>query len=53
LKIDAGTRISSHVVINGPTVIWQKQSEFFQFSSLGEVPAEKKYKGEPTFTRDW
>lgn len=47
VKIDAGTRISSHVAINGPTVIG-KNNQIFQFSSLGEAPQDKKYKGEPT-----
>lgn len=47
VKIDAGTRIASHVTINGPSVIG-KNNQIFQFSSLGEVPQDKKYKGEPT-----
>lgn len=47
VKIDAGTRIASHVVINGPTTIG-KNNQIFQYSSLGEAPQDKKYKGEPT-----
>lgn len=47
VKIGAGTRVSSHVAINGPTVIG-KNNQIFQFSSLGEAPQDKKYKGEPT-----
>lgn len=47
VKIGAGTRISSHVAINGPTIIGQN-NQIFQFSSLGEAPQDKKYKGEPT-----
>ncbi|MFZ3088376.1 MAG: acyl-ACP--UDP-N-acetylglucosamine O-acyltransferase [Methylotenera sp.] len=47
VKIDAGTRISSHVAINGPTIIG-KNNQIFQFSSLGQAPQDKKYKGEPT-----
>lgn len=47
VKIDAGTRIASHVTINGPSIIG-KNNQIFQFSSLGEVPQDKKYKGEPT-----
>ena len=47
VKIDAGTRVANHVTINGPTVIG-KNNEIFQFSSLGEVPQDKKYKNEPT-----
>lgn len=47
VKIDAGTRIASHVVINGPSIIG-KNNQIFQYSSLGEAPQDKKYKGEPT-----
>jgi UDP-N-acetylglucosamine acyltransferase len=47
VKIDAGTRVASHVTINGPSRIG-KNNQIFQFSSLGEVPQDKKYKGEPT-----
>lgn len=47
VKIDAGTRVASHVTINGPSIIG-KTNQIFQFSSLGEVPQDKKYKGEPT-----
>lgn len=47
VKIDAGTRILSHVSISGPTTIG-KNNQIFQFSSLGEAPQDKKYKGEPT-----
>lgn len=47
VKIDVGTRVASHVVINGPTVIG-KNNHIFQYSSLGEAPQDKKYNGEPT-----
>lgn len=47
VKIDAGTRILNHVSISGPTTIG-KNNHIFQFSSLGEAPQDKKYKGEPT-----
>ena len=47
VKIDAGTRILNHVSIGGPTTIG-KNNHIFQFSSLGEAPQDKKYKGEPT-----
>lgn len=47
VQIDSGTWIGSHVVINGPTRIG-KDNRIFQFNSLGEVPQDKKYKGEPT-----
>lgn len=47
VKIDADTRILNHVSISGPTTIG-KNNQIFQFSSLGEAPQDKKYKGEPT-----
>jgi len=47
VKIDAGTKIAGHVIINGPTTIG-KNNQIFQYSSLGEAPQDKKYKGEPT-----
>jgi len=47
VRIDAGTRISGHVSINGCTTIG-KNNQIFQFSSLGEVPQDKKYRDEPT-----
>lgn len=47
VKIDANTRVANHVTINGPTIIG-KNNQIFQFSSLGEVPQDKKYKDEPT-----
>jgi UDP-N-acetylglucosamine acyltransferase len=39
--------IGPHVVINGPTTIG-KNNKFFQFSSIGEVPQDKKFAGERT-----
>jgi len=47
VKVDAGTKIGSHVVLQGPTTIG-KNNQIFQFSSLGELPQDKKYAGEPT-----
>jgi UDP-N-acetylglucosamine acyltransferase len=47
VRIDAGTRIAGHVIINGPTTIG-KNNHIFQYSSLGEAPQDKKYKDEPT-----
>lgn len=47
VKIGAGTHIAGHVIINGPTIIG-KNNHIFQYSSLGEAPQDKKYKGEPT-----
>jgi UDP-N-acetylglucosamine acyltransferase len=45
--IGAGSRIASHVVIKGPTVIG-KNNQIFQFSSVGEDTPDLKYNGEPT-----
>ncbi len=47
VEIDAGTNIGPHVVISGHTRIG-KNNRIFQFSSLGEIPQDKKYAGEPT-----
>ena len=47
VEIAAGTRIDSHVVINGPTVIG-KNNHIYQFASIGDDPQDKKYAGEPT-----
>ncbi|MBI5436673.1 MAG: acyl-ACP--UDP-N-acetylglucosamine O-acyltransferase [Nitrosomonadales bacterium] len=47
VEIGAGTVIGPHVVINGHTRIG-KNNRIFQFSSLGEIPQDKKYAGEPT-----
>ena len=45
--IEAGTRIGPHVVIGAHTRIGARNT-FFQFSSIGEAPQDKKYKDEPT-----
>jgi UDP-N-acetylglucosamine acyltransferase len=47
VEIGAGTEVGPHVVIQGPTRIGE-QNKFFQFSSIGEAPQDKKYNGEPT-----
>jgi UDP-N-acetylglucosamine acyltransferase len=47
VKINAGTRVAGHVIINGPTTIG-KNNHIFQYSSLGEAPQDKKYRDEPT-----
>lgn len=47
VEIDEGCWIGPHVVINGPTRIG-KENQIFQFSSIGEMPQDKKYSGEPT-----
>ncbi|MBN2865511.1 MAG: acyl-ACP--UDP-N-acetylglucosamine O-acyltransferase [Thiotrichales bacterium] len=45
--IGAGTILEAHVVIQGPTQIGEN-NHFFQFSSIGAAPQDKKYAGEPT-----
>src|SRR4051812_39708729 len=47
VEIGAGTWIGPHVVINGHTRIGSG-NRIYQFSSIGEVPQDKKYAGEPT-----
>jgi UDP-N-acetylglucosamine acyltransferase len=47
VKIGAGTVIGPHVVIDGHTTIG-RDNRFFQFSSIGGAPQDKKYAGEPT-----
>lgn len=47
VKIGAGSWIGPHVVINGHTTLGER-NRVFQFSSLGEIPQDKKYAGEPT-----
>lgn len=47
VEIGAGTVVGPHVVISGHTRIG-RDNRIFQFSSLGEIPQDKKYKDEPT-----
>jgi UDP-N-acetylglucosamine acyltransferase len=47
VEIGAGTIIGPHVVVDGHTRIG-KGNRIFQFSSIGEIPQDKKYAGEPT-----
>lgn len=47
VKIGAGTHVGPHVVIDGHTTIGT-DNRFFQFSSIGGPPQDKKYAGEPT-----
>jgi len=48
VEIGEGTWIGPHVVIQGPAKIG-RDNKIFQFSSVGEVPQDLKYKGEKTF----
>ena len=45
--IGSGSRVDSHVVINGPTVIGN-DNHIYQFASVGDDPQDKKYADEPT-----
>jgi len=47
VKIGSGSRVDSHVVINGPTVIGN-DNHIYQFASVGDDPQDKKYADEPT-----
>jgi UDP-N-acetylglucosamine acyltransferase len=47
VAIGAGTRVGPHVVIEGHTTIG-RDNTFFQFSSIGAAPQDKKWSGEPT-----
>ena len=47
VEIGDNTWIGPHVVVNGHTTIG-RDNRIFQFASLGEVPQDKKYAGEPT-----
>lgn len=46
VKIAAGTTVGPHCVIEGHTTIG-RDNRIFQFSSLGAIPQDKKYAGEP------
>ncbi|HSV34658.1 MAG TPA: acyl-ACP--UDP-N-acetylglucosamine O-acyltransferase [Ramlibacter sp.] len=46
VKIGAGTTVGPHCVIEGHTTIG-RDNRIFQFSSLGAIPQDKKYAGEP------
>lgn len=47
VEVGEGTWIGPHVVIQGPTKIG-KHNKIFQFSSIGEIPQDKKFQGEKT-----
>ncbi len=46
VQIDAGTSVGPHCVIEGHTRIG-RDNRIFQFNSLGAIPQDKKYAGEP------
>ncbi|MEO8344719.1 MAG: acyl-ACP--UDP-N-acetylglucosamine O-acyltransferase [Betaproteobacteria bacterium] len=47
--IGAGTTVGPHVVVSGRTTIGAR-NRFFQFASIGDIPQDRKYGGEPTTT---
>lgn len=47
VQIGAGTKIESHVVIKGPTIIGC-HNHIYQFSTVGEATPDLKYQDEPT-----
>lgn len=47
VRIGKGTRIGPHAVVQGPTSMG-RDNVVFQFASIGDVPQDKKYKGEVT-----
>lgn len=47
VEIGSGTKIQSHTAIKGPSKIG-KNNTIHQFASIGEVPQDLKYAGEPT-----
>ena len=48
VEIDEGTEVASHVIIKSNTKIG-KNNKIFQFASVGEDPADKKFDGEETW----
>jgi UDP-N-acetylglucosamine acyltransferase len=46
VQIGEGTSIGAHCVIEGRTVIG-RENRIFQFNSIGAIPQDKKYAGEP------
>src|SRR6185503_19187759 len=49
VAIGPGTRIGPHAVVTGRTTIGAR-NRIFQFASVGEIPQDRKYGGEPTST---
>lgn len=47
VRIGKKTRLRSHVVVEGWTEIGE-ENDIYQFASLGAIPQDLKYKGEPT-----
>ncbi|WKB53655.1 acyl-ACP--UDP-N-acetylglucosamine O-acyltransferase [Eleftheria terrae] len=50
VRIGEGSSIGAHAVVEGHTTIG-RDNRIFQFASIGSVPQDKKYAGEPTELR--
>ena len=46
VRIGANTRVGAHCVIEGHTTLGN-DNQIFQFNSIGAIPQDKKYAGEP------
>jgi acetyltransferase-like isoleucine patch superfamily enzyme len=49
VRAAAGTIVGPHVVLTGRTRLGER-NRLFQFTSIGEIPQDRKYGGEPTTT---
>jgi UDP-N-acetylglucosamine acyltransferase len=49
VKVGTGTMIGPHVVLTGRTRLGAR-NHLFQFTSIGDIPQDRKYAGEPTTT---
>src|SRR5690606_12161975 len=47
VRIGAGTQVGPHCIIDGHTTIG-RDNVFYRFCSIGGMPQDKKYNGEPT-----
>ncbi len=50
VKIGSGTELRSHVVVEGHTTIGER-NQIYQFTSIGQEPQDKKYKGEESYVQ--
>ena len=46
VRMGSGTRVGAHCVIEGHTTVG-KDNQIFQFNSIGAIPQDKKFAGEP------
>tara|TARA_B100001175_G_scaffold300382_1_gene292653 strand:- start:3017 stop:3787 length:771 start_codon:yes stop_codon:yes gene_type:complete len=50
VTIGKDTKVESHVILKGPTIIGNR-NHIFQFSTVGDGSPDKKYKDEPTLLK--